>query len=94
MISFLYFRSQKCDYVVVECGMGARLDATNVIQEPACTAITSIGLDHMEILGDTTDKIAFEKAGIIKQGVPVVIGPSVTQECVKEIAEKKGSRLI
>jgi dihydrofolate synthase/folylpolyglutamate synthase len=65
MIGFLHFRAENVDYVVLECGMGGRLDATNIIN-PVCTAITSIGYDHMEVLGDTLEKIATEKAGIIK----------------------------
>ena len=59
------------EYIVLETGLGGRLDATNSIEKPLATAITSIGLDHTEILGDTVEKIAFEKAGIIKPGVPV-----------------------
>jgi dihydrofolate synthase/folylpolyglutamate synthase len=70
------------DYAVLECGMGGRLDATNVISKPECCAIVSIGFDHMEILGSTLEAIASEKAGIIKEGVPCVIGPSVVQDSV------------
>ena len=57
--------------------MGGRLDATNVIKSPVCTAITSIGYDHCEVLGSTLELIASEKSGIIKKGVPCVIGPTV-----------------
>lgn len=67
----VYFAEQKVDYVVYETGMGGRLDATNIIT-PVVSVITSIGMDHMQYLGDTIEKIAFEKAGIIKPGVPVV----------------------
>lgn len=71
-ISFLYFARHKCDYVVLECGLGGRLDATNVITTPILSVITGIALDHTAILGDTMEKIAYEKAGIIKHGVPVL----------------------
>ena len=67
----VYFAEKQVDYVVYETGMGGRLDATNIIT-PVVSVITSIGMDHMQYLGDTVEKIAFEKAGIIKQGVPVV----------------------
>ena len=59
--------------------MGGRLDATNIVEKPEACAIASIGFDHMEILGDTLEKIASEKAGIIKSGVTCVIWPSVNQ---------------
>lgn len=77
MIAFLHFEAQKVDYAVLEVGMGGRLDATNIIERPEVCAITSIGFDHMEILGTTLEQIASEKAGIIKHGVPCVIGPTV-----------------
>ena len=67
-IGFYYFAEQRCDIVVAEVGMGGRLDATNVIPCPALSVITNIGLDHTKILGDTLSKIAFEKAGILKEG--------------------------
>ena len=60
------------DYVVLETGLGGKLDATNAVERPICSVITAIGLEHTAILGDTLEKIAGEKAGIIKQGVPVV----------------------
>lgn len=66
------FSREKPDYIILETGLGGRLDATNVVSNPAVTVITSIGLDHTEILGDTYEKIAREKAGIIKKQVPVV----------------------
>lgn len=72
-IGFLYFKRQNCDIVVLEVGMGGRLDATNVIEDPAVCAIMNIGLEHTEVLGDTIEKIAFEKAGIIKTGTDVVL---------------------
>ncbi len=70
-LAFLYFAQQEVDIAVIEVGMGGRLDATNVVT-PKVSVITSIGLDHTKQLGDTRAKIAFEKAGIIKPGVPVV----------------------
>lgn len=71
-VAFLYFARHKCDVVVLECGLGGRLDATNIIKEPLLSVITGIALDHTAILGDTIEKIAAEKAGIIKAGVPVL----------------------
>ncbi len=74
-IAFLYFAQEHCDIAVVETGLGGRFDATNVIESPLVCAITSIGLDHTQVLGDTLEKIAFEKAGIIKENTPVVCYP-------------------
>jgi dihydrofolate synthase/folylpolyglutamate synthase len=73
VIAFEFFARQKVDIAIIEVGMGGRFDATNVLQ-PVLTVITHIALDHQEFLGDTLEKIAFEKAGIIKTGTPVVIG--------------------
>ncbi len=70
--AFLYFRDAGCEYSVIEVWIGGRIDATNIINHPAVTCITSIGWDHMEILGNTLEKIAWEKAGIIKPWVPLV----------------------
>lgn len=75
------------DYVVLETGLGGRLDATNVVESPLVTVITSISLDHMEYLGDTVEKIAAEKAGIIKAGVPVVYD-NTCREASRVIEEK------
>ena len=71
-MGFLYFKEQKCDLVVLEVGLGGRLDATNAIENPLVSVIAEIGLEHTEILGDSIEKIAFEKAGIIKKGRPSV----------------------
>lgn len=71
-MAMVLFRDQKVEAAVLETGMGGRLDTTNVIEHPLITVITSIGLDHTQYLGDTIPKIASEKAGIIKMGVPVV----------------------
>ncbi len=72
-LAFLYFAEEKVDFAVIECGMGGRLDATNVLW-PEVSVITTIGFDHQKFLGNTLDKIAREKAGIMKRGVPCVIG--------------------
>ncbi len=73
--AFLAFACEPADYVLIEVGLGGRFDATNVIARPAVTAITPVSLDHQQFLGDTVGKIAFEKAGILKAGVPAVIAP-------------------
>ncbi len=72
-MAFDYFASEKVDIAVIETGLGGRLDSTNIIN-PILSVITNIGWDHMNILGDSLEKIAFEKAGIIKPGIPVIIG--------------------
>lgn len=64
--AFCYFRDTGCEYSVIEVGLGGRLDATNILNHPSVTCITSIGWDHMDLLGDTLEAIAGEKAGIIK----------------------------
>lgn len=73
-MAFLYFKFENVDVVVSEVGLGGRFDATNVVEKPLCTVITSVDYDHMETLGSTLSQIAFEKAGIIKSNVPVVVG--------------------
>ena len=91
-VAFLLYAEAKVDYAILECGLGGRLDATNIC-EPALSVITRIGLDHCDWLGDTVEKIAAEKAGIIKPGVPVVLGrntPSVI-EVVRRRAEEVGA---
>lgn len=77
-LAFDYFAQQQVDVAVIEVGMGGRLDSTNVIT-PDLSVITNIGLEHTQFLGDTLDKIAFEKAGIIKSGVPVVVGETLPE---------------
>jgi len=88
-LAFRVFHAEGVNVVVLETGLGGRLDATNVIRRPAVCVITSIGLEHTRILGDTVEKIAAEKAGIIKEGCPVLIGRSVPEEVVREIAAEK-----
>jgi dihydrofolate synthase/folylpolyglutamate synthase len=81
---FDYFRKKKIDIGVIEVGLGGRLDSTNVIQ-PILSLITSIGFDHMDILGDSLEKIAFEKAGIIKPHIPVVVNGAIEKGALGEI---------
>lgn len=85
-LAFDYFAKERVDIAIIEVGLGGRLDSTNIIT-PELSVITNIGLDHTEMLGDTLPKIAFEKAGIIKNNVPVVIGERQV-ETVKVFAEK------
>lgn len=77
--AFLAFSRAKADFLVLETGMGGRLDATNTISQPILTAITPISYDHTEYLGEKIEQIAFEKAGIIKNNVPVVISPQLDE---------------
>jgi len=77
-MAFEYFAQQQVDVAVIEVGLGGRLDSTNIIL-PELSVITNIGYDHMHILGDTLPKIAWEKAGIIKKNIPVVIGEALTE---------------
>ena len=86
-MGMLWFQEKGADYIILETGMGGRLDATNVIDHPLVTVITHIGLDHTEYLGDTREKIAGEKAGIIKKGVPVVFWEQ-EEEVNRVIVEK------
>lgn len=71
-IGMVIFEKAQVEYLILETGLGGRLDATNIVEKPVVTVITSISLDHTEILGDTIEEIAGEKAGIIKQGIPIV----------------------
>ena len=84
LLSFIYFAQQKVDVAVLETGLGGRLDATNVVN-PLLSIVTSISLEHTEILGETIEQITKEKAGIIKRNVPVVIGPHVQVDIINEI---------
>ncbi len=77
-VGFLLFAEHPADAVVLEVGLGGRFDATNVIERPAVSVVTSISLDHQTYLGDTVEQIAGEKAGIFKRGAPVVIGPQTS----------------
>ncbi len=91
-VMFKYFDEQKVDVVVLETGLGGRFDATNVIKKNLCAIITHIDLDHTERLGNTKDKIAFEKAGIIKKGCPVVTCEGY--ETIKDKADENESLLL
>ena len=92
-MAFAWFAEQKVDIAIVETGLGGRLDSTNIIT-PDLSVITNISWDHTNILGDTLEKIAFEKAGIIKRGVPVVVGQkSGTHTIFEEKAAQQGAAL-
>jgi len=85
-VAFLYFKEKKCDVVVLETGLGGRYDSTNVIGTPLCSVIASISLDHVDILGDTIEKIAEEKCGIIKENGTTVTSPLQKDEALTVIA--------
>ncbi|WP_028783358.1 bifunctional folylpolyglutamate synthase/dihydrofolate synthase [Thalassobacillus devorans] len=85
-MALLYFKQANLDFIILETGLGGRFDSTNIIQ-PAVAAITNIGLDHMNILGDSYEKIALEKAGIIKNHVPVVTAVE-NEEAIRVIEQK------
>ena len=95
-VAFCCFLSAGCDIVVLEVGLGGRLDATNSIPVPEAAVITRIGLEHTEILGDTIEKIAAEKGGIIKAGGTVVLGDSseAVVGVTQEICQERGAALI
>ena len=89
--ALLAFSRTKADYTLLEVGLGGRLDATNVIERPELTVITPVSIDHEQFLGDTLGKIAAEKAGIIKPGVPCIVGPQ--QDEALEVIEYTAARL-
>lgn len=93
--AFLAFARNPADYLILEVGLGGRLDATNVIDHPVATCITSIGLDHTQFLGDTLEKIAGEKAGILKANVPAIVGrmPDEARDAIETIALQIGAPL-
>ena len=93
--ALLWFYREKCDVVVMEVGLGGRLDATNVIPRPECTVIANIGLDHTSILGNTLEQIAFEKAGIIKENSSVVLyqQSGEVMNVIRDICELKNAEL-
>lgn len=94
-IAFLYFKESRCDFVVLESGLGGLMDATNVIENPKLCVFASVSMDHIGVLGNTLEEIARDKAGIIKSGSEVVTGRQ--QPCVKEVLEEtaraKGCRI-
>jgi dihydrofolate synthase/folylpolyglutamate synthase len=94
-MAFEYFAGQKVDIAIIETGLGGRLDSTNIIT-PELSIITNIGWDHMQLLGDTLEKIAFEKAGIIKPNIPVVIGETAakTKDVFLQQAAEKNAPIV
>lgn len=95
--AFLYFQKQRCDYVVLEVGLGGRFDATNCIPCPEVSVLTSVSLDHTAILGDTVEQIAAEKAGIIKENGITVTTSAQDPAALKilyETAQKRGNRFV
>jgi len=93
-MAFDYFAKEKVDIAIIEVGLGGRLDSTNIIS-PEVSVITNIGLDHTNLLGGTVEKIAVEKAGIIKSNIPLVIGTTQkeTSPIFKNVAKQKGTRI-
>lgn len=91
VMALLYFRDKGVQIAVLETGLGGRFDATNVIEKPLISILTTIGLDHLEVLGDTIEKIAFEKAGIIKANSPTISAPQ--KESVEKIISEKAASL-
>lgn len=95
VLAFIYFQREGVDFAVIETGLGGRLDATNVIENPLVSIITTIDLDHVDRLGDTIEKIASEKAGIIKPNCPVItLKDNKGVEVIKEKARSLGSTVI
>ena len=94
--ALLAFAETRADYTLLEVGLGGRLDATNVIDTPALTVITPVSIDHEQFLGDTLAKIAGEKAGIIKRGVPCIVGPQpdAAMEVIEDVAARNGAPLL
>ena len=94
-MAFVHFRDIGADFQVMEVGLGGRLDSTNIVKPRVC-AITSISLDHIATLGDTVAKIAFEKAGIIKEGVPVIVAPQTDEAMtvIADVARQRGAPLL
>lgn len=95
-VALEHFRRQGCDIAVLEVGLGGRFDSTNIIERPEVCVIARIGLDHTAILGDTLGKVAFEKAGIIKPGVPVVSYPQEPEaaKVIGEVAAENGTTVV
>eukprot|EP00980_Cylindrotheca_fusiformis_P013092 scaffold3281_cov129-Cylindrotheca_fusiformis.AAC.11 len=91
ILAFMFYTKHDAKVVVLETGLGGRLDATNVISHPALSIITSIGLEHTRILGDTVELIAKEKGGIIKKHRPVLVGPHCPQEVLQQCAKDVGA---
>ena len=94
-MAFLQFERKRCDISVIEVGLGGRLDATNIVR-PEVSVITSIAMDHCELLGDTIEQIAEAKAGIIKPGRPVVMGrvPAAAENVIRAVAAEQGASVV
>ena len=90
LLAFDYFAGEEVDVAIIETGLGGRLDATNILM-PLLTIITQIGMDHAEILGNSLDEIAREKGGIIKEGIPLVLGKEACYPSIFSIAHKKNA---
>ena len=94
-VAFLYFKKENVDVVILETGLGGRFDATNIVKKPILTIITSISIDHKDRLGNTIEQIAFEKAGIIKEHVPLVISKyNQGFNVIRNIAIQKNVKVI
>ncbi len=95
-MAFYYYNEQKMDYVVLEVGLGGRFDSTNVIKNPLVSVLVSISLDHIGVLGDTIGKIAYEKAGIIKENGAVIVYKQVkeAEDVIKEVCNEKSANYI
>jgi len=92
-IAFLYFKDKKIDFLVLEVGLGGRLDATNVVR-PLVSVITNVDIEHTDFLGESLEGIAYEKAGIIKENIPVVTGAKgKALSIIKKISKKRNSKL-
>ncbi|MBQ2679541.1 MAG: bifunctional folylpolyglutamate synthase/dihydrofolate synthase [Firmicutes bacterium] len=94
-LAFEFFKRNNTDFVILEVGLGGRFDATNVIKKPILSAIAQIGMDHMDYLGDTVEKIAFEKGGIIKENSPAVLyfQENDVYDVIKGICDEKNAKL-
>src|SRR5512135_356535 len=94
-LAFMFFARSHIDVAVLEVGLGGRFDATNVVT-PIVSVITSLSMDHMNLLGNTIEQIAFEKAGIVKRQVPVVSAPQVPEalDVIQRVARVRGAKLI
>jgi len=96
-LAFVYFYQEKCEYVLLEVGMGGKTDATNLITKPVCSVLTSISMDHMQFLGSSLSEIARVKAGIVKEGCPVVTAgkqnPEVLQ-ILRDVTAERNAKLI
>ena len=89
--ALLAFTRTPADWTLLEVGLGGRLDATNVVERPALTVITPVDLDHQRFLGDTLEVFAFEKAGILKRGIPCVVGPQ--HEAALDVIERQAAKI-